>query len=232
MKARFFLPLAALALMTICNCNRNAGNVLEDEPLDCNIVPAEVLGGNYTAADLKLYRVVDSQDEVWDMYLRCVGQLPDSLPVTVSEQGIISTHAGDTAAFAEHARSICLQLCNDANEYIALWQPFDNYGDTIFELVVLNREPLPIGGSDVAEAQAVEWAHNGEPVLNFTFNEQAAKTWAKITDENVGRRIAFVFAGKVISSPMVNGKIEGGKSSVSGLSTEETCALAKVLGKK
>mgnify|MGYP006916049893 CR=1 FL=1 len=219
-------------MTVICSCNHNSGNTIEDKPLGCNIVSSEVLGGNYTAADLKLYRIVDSQDEVWDMYLRCVGQLPDSLLITVSEQGIISTHASDTAAFAEHSRNICNQMCNDANEYIALWQPFQVDGDTIFELVMMNRKPLPAGGNDVAEVYALESAYNGEPILNMTFNDETAKTWAKITDENIGRRIAFVFAGKVISSPMVNGKIEGGRCSVYGLSTEETCALAKVLGKE
>lgn len=229
MKTRFFLPLATLALMTIGSCNRHQGNTVEDKPLDCNVVPSEVLGGNHTAADLKFYRVVDSQDDIWNMYLRCVGELPEGLPIGIYDDGRITSKQADTAAFAEHAKNICMQMCNDANEYSYVWRSPICEEDSLFELVLLNREPLPLGGKDVVEAKAVESSYNGEPVLEFVFSEQAAKIWEKITEENMGHRIAFLFAGKVLSTPMVSGKIEGGKCSVSGLSTEETCALAKVL---
>lgn len=231
MKARFLIPLAALALITICSCNHNIGNATIAKPLNCDVVPSEVFGGNYTAADLKFYRVVDSHDDVWNMYLRCVGELPEGIPAGISEDGRITSREADTAAFAEHARNICMKMCNDANEYIYGWQSLLSTEDTIYECLFLCSEPLPLDGNDVVEARALENEHFGwaEPLLDMTFNTEAAKRWEKITDENIGRRIAFVFAGKVISTPMVNCKIEGGKSCVSGLSEEETCALAKVL---
>lgn len=230
MKARFLLPLAALALMTICNCNRHQGYMVE-KPLDCNVVSSEVFGGNYTAADLKFYRVVGRPDDEWKMVWDWVFTLPENFQPN-GETFDFSTliPVSDTAAIGEKAKTLCMQMSNDTNKFFYAWQRIkDITDDTIFELLAINCEPLPIGGDDVVEAHAVESAIYNGAVLNFAFNDKAAKTWAKITYENVGYRLAIAFAGKVLCAPRVNGEITGGRCTISGLSAEETCALAKVL---
>jgi SecD/SecF fusion protein len=64
----------------------------------------------------------------------------------------------------------------------------------------------------------------------MTMNSEGAKTWARLTKDNVGKSIAIVLDGYVRSYPTVNGEITGGRSSISGLeSVEEAKDLANIL---
>ena len=61
-------------------------------------------------------------------------------------------------------------------------------------------------------------------------NAEGAKTWARLTKDNIGKSIAIVLDGYVRSYPTVNGEITGGRSSISGLeSVEEANDLANIL---
>lgn len=48
-------------------------------------------------------------------------------------------------------------------------------------------------------------------------NTEGARTWARLTGANVGRTIAIVLDNVVYSYPVVNQRIVGGRSSISGL---------------
>ena len=61
-------------------------------------------------------------------------------------------------------------------------------------------------------------------------NGTGAKTWARLTKENVNRQIAIVLDNYVYSFPNVNGEIKGGRSSITGgFSVEEAKDLANIL---
>jgi SecD/SecF fusion protein len=61
-------------------------------------------------------------------------------------------------------------------------------------------------------------------------NSSGAKTWAKMTEENIGKPIAIVLDNIVYSAPNVISKIDGGNSSISGnFTTEEAQDLANIL---
>lgn len=56
----------------------------------------------------------------------------------------------------------------------------------------------------------------GRPVVSIEFNKEGADLFYKATEANVGRQVAMVLDGIVISAPRVNEPIAGGKASISG----------------
>lgn len=80
---------------------------------------------------------------------------------------------------------------------------------------------LVINGSDIETAQA--GTHKGdfgnEYVVDLTLNASGTKKFAKGTKDNIGKQIAIVYDGQVISAPNVNEAISGGKAQISGQST-------------
>jgi preprotein translocase subunit SecD len=55
-----------------------------------------------------------------------------------------------------------------------------------------------------------------EPIVVLHFNSEGAKLFEKITKENVGKQIAIVLDGNVISSPTVQEAIAGGDATIQG----------------
>ncbi len=56
----------------------------------------------------------------------------------------------------------------------------------------------------------------GEPVVSLQFNTEGSILFEKITRENVGKPVAIFLDGQVISAPIVNAVITGGKAQISG----------------
>ena len=52
--------------------------------------------------------------------------------------------------------------------------------------------------------------------VNFTLNGRGARTFAKVTGENVGRYLAISLDGRISSAPVIQGKIPSGSGSISG----------------
>ncbi|WP_425393032.1 protein translocase subunit SecDF [Ekhidna sp.] len=70
-----------------------------------------------------------------------------------------------------------------------------------------------------------------EPEVSMQMNATGSRTWAKMTRENIGQRIAIVLDNYVFSAPYVNGEIPNGSSSISGgfKTIEEAKDLANIL---
>lgn len=56
----------------------------------------------------------------------------------------------------------------------------------------------------------------GEPNVSLQFNSEGSDLFAKITKENIGRRLAIFLDGKVMSMPSIREEIIGGQASISG----------------
>lgn len=80
--------------------------------------------------------------------------------------------------------------------------------------VVLKRSVI-VGGENLEDARA-SYDENGVPVVSFSFKSLGAKQFAHATSDNVGRRLAIVLDGKVISAPVINTPITGGKGIITG----------------
>jgi SecD/SecF fusion protein len=61
-------------------------------------------------------------------------------------------------------------------------------------------------------------------------NAEGAKTWARMTKDNIGKSIAIALDGYIYSFPTVNGEIAGGSSQITGnFTVEEAKDLANTL---
>lgn len=92
--------------------------------------------------------------------------------------------------------------------------------DMLIDGTVLKRAPV-VSGADLDDAQKA-YGENNEPVVSFSFKPAGAKKFAKATRENVGRQLAIVLDGKIISAPVINGPIPGGKGQITGNFTVES----------
>ena len=105
--------------------------------------------------------------------------------------------------------------------------------ETLFELYAIKANTrdgmAPLDGGAVADARQ-DYDERSNPVVSMNMNASGARTWARMTGDNVGRCIAIVLDGFVYSAPVVNGEITGGSSQISGNFTlEEAVDLANVL---
>ncbi len=89
---------------------------------------------------------------------------------------------------------------------------------------------LPVlDGSGITSARAAGGQYGGFEV-SMTMDSKTAIEWGNITGANVGRPIAIVLDSYVYSAPRVNGRIDGGSSSITGnFTAQEAEDLANVL---
>jgi len=96
---------------------------------------------------------------------------------------------------------------------------------------VTNRDGIAaLGGNVITNARAEFGENKASAEVTMTMNAEGAKTWARLTKENIGRQIAIVLDNYVYSAPVVNGEIRGGNSQISGNFTiQEAKDLANIL---
>jgi len=88
----------------------------------------------------------------------------------------------------------------------------------------------PLDGGVIVDARQDYSDMGSKPEVTMSMNSEGAKTWARLTKDNVGKSIAIVLDGYVRSYPNVLGEITGGRSSITGLeSVEEAKDLANIL---
>ncbi|MBQ8493444.1 MAG: protein translocase subunit SecDF [Alistipes sp.] len=86
-----------------------------------------------------------------------------------------------------------------------------------------------LDGSGITSARAQGGQYGGFEV-SMTMDSKTAIEWGNITGANVGKSIAIVLDNYVYSAPRVNGRIDGGQSSITGnFSAQEAEDLASVL---
>src|SRR3990170_8475929 len=89
-------------------------------------------------------------------------------------------------------------------------------------------QPLPLAkkviltGADLADAQASFDQTTSEPIVNFQFKGQGAKTFEDYTAANIGKYLTIVLDSEVISSPVIRDRITGGRGQISGGFTDLT----------
>ena len=91
------------------------------------------------------------------------------------------------------------------------------------------KAPLD-GGAIVDARQTFDDRSGGAPIVSMNMNGEGAKTWARLTKDNVGHSIAIVLDGYVCSSPNVMTEIKGGSSQITGhFDVKEAQDLANIL---
>ncbi len=87
-----------------------------------------------------------------------------------------------------------------------------------------------ISGEGIANATSGLDQQRGEYVVDVEFKSDAAKTWADFTAANVGTQTAFTLDSQVVSAPVINEAIPGGRTQITGQFTADSAReLANVL---
>ena len=106
--------------------------------------------------------------------------------------------------------------------------------ESVFQLVAIkasSRDGRPkLDGAAIADARTDISQISGQSEVSMTMNAEGAKTWARLTAENIGKSVAIVLDDYVYSFPVVQTEIKGGKSQITGgFSISEAKDLVNVL---
>ncbi|MDD3637244.1 MAG: protein translocase subunit SecDF [Bacteroidales bacterium] len=103
----------------------------------------------------------------------------------------------------------------------------------LLELVALksSRDNKAALGGDVIVDARQDYDQNGRVEVTIQMNSEGAKSWKRLTGENIGKQVAIVLDGYVYSYPVVNDEIPNGRSSISGgdMTVTEAQDLANIL---
>ena len=114
------------------------------------------------------------------------------------------------------ARPDVQKVIPDNCQFLFSAKPFGyQNGQAIYVLYCVNKNPELTGGV-VTNATANISPETSAPEVNMEMNSEGATEWARITGANIHKRIAIVLDGVVYSAPVVQGKIPGGHSQITG----------------
>jgi SecD/SecF fusion protein len=143
-------------------------------------------------------------------------------------------HFKDTAQINEYLHKPQIRNIFPQN-MIFRWtaKPGDAAGNfyRLIALKVTSRDGrAPLDGDVITDARQDFDQMGSNPEVAMSMNSEGAKTWQRMTKENIGKSIAIVLDDYVRSFPTVQNEISGGRSSITGLeSIEEAKDLANVL---
>lgn len=109
----------------------------------------------------------------------------------------------------------------------------ENPGDPdllqLYSVKVPRNGNAPLEGDVITDAR-FELDQRARPGVAMQMNPTGAKSWKRLTGNNVGRQIAIVLDNYVYSAPNVENEIPSGRSSISGSFTrDEAVDLANIL---
>ena len=104
----------------------------------------------------------------------------------------------------------------------------DKTGDQFYTLYGVKSTP-ELTGDVVVNAQASVDPEDNRPIVNMEMNSDGAREWARITGANIGKRIAIALDNSVYSAPVVQGKIPGGRSRITGMASANEARLLEIV---
>jgi len=88
------------------------------------------------------------------------------------------------------------------------------FEDESEEVIVSKR--IILSGDNLVDAKPTMDTQTNETVVSFTLDRVGAKKFGKATSTGVGKRLAIILDGKIISAPSVREPIIGGSGQISG----------------
>lgn len=87
-----------------------------------------------------------------------------------------------------------------------------------------------MSGENLIDAQPNINNQNNEPTVSFTLDRLGAQKFGRATTDNLGKRLAIVLDGEIVSAPSINEAITSGNGMISGnFSFQEATDLALLL---
>jgi SecD/SecF fusion protein len=112
-----------------------------------------------------------------------------------------------------------------------LWSAkFQTYkdGQKFFQLYAVKKKP-ELTGSVVVNAQSSIDPEDSRPIVNMEMSSEGAREWARITGSNIGKRVAIILDKGVFSAPVVQTKITGGRSRITGMDSPQEARLLEIV---
>ncbi len=96
-------------------------------------------------------------------------------------------------------------------------------------LKYLINKKVVVGGENLIKANASR-DENGAPAVSFNFDVEGGQKFSVVTRDNVGKRLAILLDGVVITAPNIQTQIDGGSGIITGNFTiEEAADLSTLL---
>jgi len=89
---------------------------------------------------------------------------------------------------------------------------------------ILLEDQVAMSGESITDAR-VDLDPARQPYISLTFNGEGSKQFGTVTKDNVGRRLAIIMDGQVLSAPNINEPIMGGKAQITGNFTFEDASI-------
>ena len=91
------------------------------------------------------------------------------------------------------------------------------------------RKVAELTGGVVTNAMASVDPDDNRPIVNMEMNSEGSRDWARITGANIGKRIAIILDEGVFSAPVVQNKITGGRSRITGMDSPNEARLLEIV---
>lgn len=78
------------------------------------------------------------------------------------------------------------------------------------------EERVALEGQHITDANLAFSPDNGQPVVSFELDKAGAHLFGEMTKHNIGRQLAVVLDGKVITAPVIRSVISAGRGEISG----------------
>jgi SecD/SecF fusion protein len=112
-----------------------------------------------------------------------------------------------------------------------IFKPMDDKKYKAQEIYLVKNDATIYNASRHIANAVGDMDYANHPVVSMTFNKVGTQLWKRMTTKNVGKYIAIVLDGELMSVPIVHSPIEGGNSQISGVFTfEQTQDMAAALG--
>jgi SecD/SecF fusion protein len=98
----------------------------------------------------------------------------------------------------------------------------------VYDFYAIKEEP-ELTGEVVTDAVATYDQQNNKPVVMMEMNSEGADKWAKITGQNIKKRIAIILDDLVYTAPVVQNRITGGSSQITGMENAEEARLLQIV---
>jgi len=101
-------------------------------------------------------------------------------------------------------------------------------GMRFYKLYVVKATPELTGGV-IVNAHATLDPNDNQPIVTMEMNDEGSRDWARITGANIHKRISIVLDNAVFSAPVVQNKIVGGHSQITGMDNLDEARLLEIV---
>jgi len=186
------------------------GSFVVDKNLDLKL-GLDLAGGSHMVFEADLSKVADERKS------DAVDSVRDIIERRVNLFGVSEPNV-QTSSFEGKERIIVeLPGVSDTQDAVSL---IGQTAQLIFAEVGEEDEPglypTELTGADLESADVVFDRNTGDPAVSITFTPEGGEKFANITADNVGKPLAILLDGGVVSAPVVQDRITGGTAQITG----------------